>query len=409
MDNKEYKVKPICKKGITQKEAKKITKQGLLKGVLDNYTYKEMKKEAELKRIYTSTLDLLYNICNVGRICMFNNITISSRNNPGNFSKSISTLSELANQIDELSKDNKLPYGYVVEQIYSVVTNRSEIHTVGYNLVLFFLKIFKILGVSYDSTKTKLLFRKTGGLIYMISYNHRFTFKPQTEPFKNLTMYISDKMITKDGKEKSNLFKNVCPYDPYMVTIDTVDEWKDLPDWRKIKFRDNGCFDLLFLIKTITNNLNENRHTNPFPIFPNNPFTRKDFTIEDLKIIKQSIIDNFISVSPGLITFLDTDSLWTNDSDWQLNLLYLYKTNLRYMLIPTVIDENEFPTCVGLWAAKSSKTLQVEKLIRLFLDTNDLKYLSDLKGHTLPNMADNKFYFHIPEWTVEFALPLEIT
>ena len=36
-----------------------------------------------------------------------------------------------------------------------------------------------------------------------------------------------------------------------MVSNDSVDEWKELDDWRKVKLSDKfTCFDLFFLIKT---------------------------------------------------------------------------------------------------------------------------------------------------------------
>ena len=57
--------------------------------------------------IYKNTIDVLYEICNTGRICYFNQITSHNTNNSSIFEKSIQALSDLSVKLERLNNTEK--------------------------------------------------------------------------------------------------------------------------------------------------------------------------------------------------------------------------------------------------------------------------------------------------------------
>ena len=141
---------------------------------------------------------------------------------------------------------------------------------------------------------------------YIVSREHRFTPDPTESWTKNLLQDILKKLYTSDSFDKklSKYYDDNCEYPAYMVTYDSLDEWKELSEWRKIRLGDKfNCFDLLYLIKTITNNLNVAKNNNPYPTYPTNPFTQKIFTKQQLRHLKHMCNDNFILLNNPLKVF----------------------------------------------------------------------------------------------------------
>ena len=361
--------------------------------------YFEILKINKLKssKIFKDTLGVLYKVCDTGRICYFNNIFNHSTDNSSTFTKSINALSELSQELEKLSEEQKQPYEFVFKKIESANMGTTCIHGVGTSLIQFFIQEFHSLKIPYDSTKTKLYFVKKSKSIMFISYEHRHTLNtknfPNSRIYKTMESNVKNNMLSKDRKEKSKMFEDVCIYDAFMVTNDSLEEWGELPDWRKIMFSDNSCYDLFYLIKIITNNLNNTKNNNPYPIFPYNPFTRQDFTTEDLLFIKQLLEDNFIITSETFNVFFKSDLLH-NSTRWRNKVLTHFETNLRFMRLNNIVDGNL--QCIGVWMAKSTPIIEEEKYILKYLRTADPRTLQELKKWDNAIIPE-KYYFELKD------------
>merc|ERR1711966_139620 len=118
--------------------------------------------------------DGLYEICNTGRICYFNQITSHNTNNSSIFEKSIQALSDLSVKLERLNNTEKKAYKFVIDKVKSANEGNMCIHGIGLNLIEFFINEFIKLDLVYDVNKTELYFIKQNNKIFFISYEHRF-------------------------------------------------------------------------------------------------------------------------------------------------------------------------------------------------------------------------------------------
>ena len=149
------------------------------------------------------------------------------------------------------------------------------------------------------------------------------------------------------------IFENKCNFEPFLVTTESLDSWLELEDWRKVIFKDNSCFDLFFLIKNMTTDLNNAKSNNPLPRYPLNPFTQKVYSNDELSHIRSLCNDNYVNLNPVLNLFLSDSANWNNNSNWSNRFIdYLENKNLRFVRLNNILG-NELH-CIGYWDKKNT-------------------------------------------------------
>lgn len=380
---------------FTTKDIEEINNKELKK-VVKAYFDKKNTEHNDVIDVLYKNLHTLHIIAFAGRVCYFNQISSREAQTSAPFENSINALNILMTEIEKLNDhDQKVflslydtsPITTLKKSIVDANNGAVCIHGVGVNLIFVFIKYFMLLEqkykVVYDNTFTGLYFVNKNKQILFMSSSNWFTPDPNTNYYKglfgkvnwnmksNLIMGIKD--IAKKGK--SEIFENTCINDSFLATIDSADNWKDIPEWQKIKHEDNSCFDIFFLIKIMISNLNESKNNNPYPQFPNNPFTRKIFLPSDFLSLKRLIQDNYITIAPSLQIFLDSPELWENVPNWSNKLMTKFERTLRFKRLNTIIDVNDV-NITGFWVLKTDPVSRNEGLI--------LRYLNDFDATVLP-------------------------
>lgn len=166
----------------------------------------------------------------------------------------------------------------------------------------------------YDPNLTRIVFKTDGKWEHM-------TKRDKTGYINSIhTIHPTTSLFTSSVIES----KNEC----YMATLDTCDDWDHVDQWRIMKTRDGYVFDFYFLLKTITNQLNEIKNGNAFPVYPTNPFTNIPFTRELLMALKSRIKENDVAVAAVLTVFLRNPDPRPMD-DW---IVQFEAAGLRYYL-----------------------------------------------------------------------------
>jgi len=365
--------------------------------------YFKMKDDVEKKKalVYLKTIDVLHEVCNTGRICYYNNITSWDKDDSSTFDRSIEALSNISNMLtNKLSKTEKTAYAKVIQIVDDANKGNLCIHGAGSKLMIFALEMFsKLPDVYYDTYKTNLSIEKTyinkKEFYYIVSREHRFTPDPANSWTTETLQGWLRKIGISDSLEKdlSKYYDNNCEYPAYMVTDDALDEWGELFEWRKIRLGDKfNCFDILYLIKSITNNLNVAKNNNPYPTYPTNPFTQKIFTKQQLRHLKHMCDDNFILLNNPLKIFLNNPELWVSSVDgrWRDRLLdKLEDEKLRFVRKNNIIDGEL--QCNGAWHLDTTPTSDIERTINRYLNSADPQYIDQLRR--LPNEVINDAYY----------------
>ena len=386
-----------------------LSKHEGIKTALKAYFKKKEEEKMGDNIICKKTLDLLFEVCNTGRTCYFNNIVSHEKSDSSYFDRSIIALANLSEQLNKLSTKDKKAYATVFTKVDQANKGEVCIHGIGTSLMKFFIASFLQLdSVRYDSTKTGLIFAKgrfngeKSPSVYFISNEHRFTLHPHRPGLKEwqplLHKFIKIPSVEPLMREvlfnqKSIVYDNTCDYEPYLVTDESLDDWIELPDWRKIKF-DKQCFDLMFLIKTITNDLNIAKNNNPFPKYPTNPFTQKIFTQNQLKHIKHLCEDNWIELNNPLKLLLNTPALLLDSKNdtWQNNFIdTMERNNMRFVRKINIVDGALL--CTGEWNKRSTIVSSNERLIINYLNTADQSVLNSLKRKK-NEVTPNDYYYN---------------
>ena len=381
---------------LTEKEIDVVLKNHpKLLGKIRKYFQDKMKQQDDKKKIFEQTIDILYAVGNTGRICYFNNLISSETNNPSIFQRSIQSLQELSEKIDTLPQKQKSAYDCVVSWIESTNNGRMCIRGVGIRLLRYFIGSFNTTDVKYNPVKIGLYFKKINNSIFFYSNEHRFTITPQhmknilIGSFYDVVQNVKKDMIT-ETSEKSEMYEQVCEYDPFMVTEDALDKWQDLPDWRKIRFDQKYCFDMFYLIKIMTDNLNNTKNNNPYPKFPTNPFTQKPFEIEEIEHLYFLTKDNSIDVNPPLHIFFNNPELWKNTKNWSEKFIEKMENKKRFVRLLNFVG-NELH-CHGMWHNKNRPMSSSEKKINEFLTgSRSIQSLRELPTETVPE----KYYYRV--------------
>lgn len=402
-----------------------------LVGLLNNY-FAEKEKEAERNNdVIYKNIDVLYKIADTGRICYFDNSTNHEENDSSTFAYSAEALSDLAEMIEKLTESDKKIFknlkaisSTVADLLKSANEGTSCIHGIGTGLIWIFIQHFNSLiskypEIIYDPLKTGLYFISDKGGITLVNSETRLKVNTSTcyyrEHFKSNMNKANKKLlwdmnkISKEGL--STVYKEKCPNDPDMSTLQSLDKWEELEEWRKFRTEDGYCFDLLYLIKVVTDQINTEKMTNPYPRYPFNPFTFTKLTVKDLLKLKRQITNNYLIVASPLLKFLfNPEILWYNGPDdvrwtdefFKNALIKLFETDMRYRrefkdkihfsIEYDVEIVNELPL-TGFWCSKNTPISNEEnfalELINdptvLFNIIPDLKErLKKIKVYTLP-------------------------
>ena len=374
-------------------DEKYIKEHPELHKLVKEYFIKLKKEQSNFTTIYKNTIDVLYEICNTGRICYFNQITSHNTNNSSIFEKSIQALSDLSVKLERLNNTEKKAYKFVIDKVKSANEGNMCIHGIGLNLIEFFINEFIKLDLVYDVNKTELYFIKQDNKIFFISYEHRFYLNQtrSTHSIIKTIKKVKDNMLSKKRDEKSKLFEKKCNFEPFLVTTESLDSWLELEDWRKVIFKDNSCFDLFFLIKNMTTDLNNAKSNNPLPRYPLNPFTQKVYSNDELSHIRSLCNDNFVNLNPALDLFLSDSANWNNNSTWSNNFIdYLENKNLRFVRLNNILG-NELH-CIGYWDKKNTPHSKTERLILDYINNLKFNNLNILKKINNENVPDNYYY-----------------
>jgi len=347
----------------------------LLKKVKE-YFEGEIAKQKQYNTIFEKNIDVLYTVGHAGKTCYFNNLRSWERQDSSLFQRSIESLQVLSEKLSKLKSNERIAFNDVKKFVDSANRGEMCIHGVGLRLINLFVKYFSRLNnVNYDPFKTGLYFYKSPkNDILLGSTEHRFSPVSRRIAQNNPDLHINLKklntikpdMIT-ERNEKNKHYKEMCNYEPYLVTENTLDEWSELSDWRKIMFGSNMCFDVLYLVKVITDNLNNAKNNNPDPKFPTNPFTQSHFTQDEIKLIKYTVEDNFIKINPALDCFISNPEFWVHSANWKDRLISKLDVKNRFVRLNNIIGGELH--CHGMWNLHSTIVNPVERHILNYLNT----------------------------------------
>jgi hypothetical protein len=121
--------------------------------------------------------------------------------------------------------------------------------------------------------------------------------------------------------------KNEC----FLATLESLDTWKELEPWRYIETEDGYAFDLLFLVKLITNQLNEIKCGNPFPLRPFNPFTGEPFSKAFLNRTYERLVLNTVRTCLMLRLYLSGVMLREEFKNQYDRVEFFQSQGLRYV------------------------------------------------------------------------------
>ena len=195
--------------------------------------------------------------------------------------------------------------------------------------------------------------------------------------------------------ESSSLFKradltegavsNEC----YLSTRDTLDSWIELPPWRLLITEDKYAFDLYYLVKLVTNQINEIKGGNPFPVCPFNPFTGNAFSSEFLAKVQERLHRNRINVSRALqiVLTLATSASASASPPWDHYAMVneFTASGLRFV--------KEFDVqLMGYWAEGDTPSTFVEDVIIPILETPGM-VVESIDMFTVPFLQPESYYY----------------
>lgn len=396
-----------------------------LHDALSAFFEKQRQQRDDEAEIVYNDMDILYEIGKAGRICYFDQISSFEAENTGSFEYSVEALVNLVSEISSLPQKLQDVFYNLrssntaakLRQLIDDANNgRSCIHGVGLALIKLFATYFNAIearhkNVKYDPLRTGLIFfvdKSRVGFqnmecrLYINTLDFYYTNLINQFPTytKSSSLYWERKRTYK--KMGLSLTFLTCSNQSDYSTLDSKDSWSDVDDWRKISIYENSqkyCFDILFLIKTITNQLNTQKNANPYPVYPANPFTRHEIRMKDLTNIRRRISINYIKISDSLAKFLyNPESLWSDDAvyvnsnRWRDTFVNVYERDMRFVRLLNSY-ENDTLEITGYWANKNTVMTQEERTVLIFLDnpgdTGALRQLKSLRPHVLPD----SYYF----------------
>lgn len=389
-----------------------LKKSPELTRLLKEYFDEHQKKIISEIDILHKHIDVLYKICDTGRICYFDNSTSTEQVDSSTFAYSIRALTELSEMINALPLEdrnifNNLKVG--LSSLSDIIKSANEgtacIHGIGKNLIeifiVKFISLYDKYKIDYDPNKSGLYFIKDRSNVNMYNRETRLIINTNNyyyeQQFKNIFKRIKDKqssMIWTLKKIREQGLSSIysadppqgCPNDSDISTLNALDKWSELEDWRKFRTEDGFCFDLLYLIRVLTDQLNTTSMTNPYPKYPTNIFTNKKLSNGDLLKLRIQISNNYLTVAPPLLKFLyNPEILWTdiNIQDWRTRIIELFEKDMRYRREFNSFENGDLSlTC--MWIEKNTRPVESEIRILRYLENANENELRNLRQYTIP-------------------------
>lgn len=146
------------------------------------------------------------------------------------------------------------------------------------------------------------------------------------------------------------------------------DSWQSVPQENRIELN-NKWWDINMLVDLFSNQLTSSELENPKPMYPHDPFTRKNFKPCELEIFKKKCKQLDIDIYIGLIEFLNLNLKKIYKEEYgtsnKISLLIVNELskNLRYRLVN---DFNSQNCHNGVWVKKESEYSFFENLYKLY-------------------------------------------
>ena len=146
------------------------------------------------------------------------------------------------------------------------------------------------------------------------------------------------------------------------------DSWKDVPK----KFRvilNNKYWDVRMLIDIFSNQLISCEMENPRPSYLHDPFTRRNFTPDELCIFASKCRDLSLKIYVGLAIFLKSNlkkiykQEYATSQEMSYAIVQILSKKLRYKIIN---NKNSQDCYTGYWVKKSENFSDFEKLYKYY-------------------------------------------
>lgn len=349
--------------------------------------------------ILYENIDILFGICNIGRILLFDTSEY--------YIRSKQALIVFLNQLKNTDCNVEAQYMRLVAYsnntlqriiVSLVYDNPHTIRALGIDLISIFVRYFTQLErqydhLQYDISKTKTFFVKQNKHIVIQDIHVPYEMddvckncetKLKIKPY--LHKYNSSIFEKIQNEENMYTFYTHTSFtEPYMVTLNTESNWSDIPIWRIISLNDHYYFDIFFLLKTMFYQLNSSDFNNPRPTFPFNPFTKERINKKKLYSIQYlwKVIHHNLPPKNNVLTcFLNNDFLWNVQEYFIWTEIFFQKLseNLRWKRIQNLDSQNNFQ---GFWIDKHEPLNNIEKLIQKWLDTNNKNIHQKIIKHEL--------------------------
>lgn len=349
--------------------------------------------------LIVKNIDILYSICNLGRILIFNEKSETNNKTKTNILLFIEKFyHQPQNVIYEYLKFNSNSKKSL-EQILNNYDDNINSYLTGLELLSIFIKYFLVIEnlfhVNYDIPKTRLiLYMKKKKLkifdTHIVDYIEVLDFMQLKKKEFSSSLFNAHKNI-------SNMYDYYiinAIVDPYIVTLNTVNSWYDVPLWRIICLENFYYFDFCFLIKAIYYQLNSSNYNNPQPTYPCNPFTKQNISIEKLHSIKflwNMIHKNLNPKNNCFNVFIQNYDLWFLDSDisWKNLIISKFNESLRWRRIQNIDSQNNFQ---GIWVDKYEEKSDIELLIQNWLNTNNKRIYREIIKYDFYTISNSNIW-----------------
>jgi len=201
----------------------------------------------------------------------------------------------------------------------------------------------------------------------------------------NLTDEMNDKIIDKylniiveNFNKKYEEFSNELDVNSNYTLMGINDTWIEIPIMHRF-YLDKLWWDIRTLMKTFTIQLNQSELSNPYPIYPENPFNRNRISVSELLQFKKQIeliknIDNSVKIHISLEIFLNLPEKMLNKirnetNQYKLSTEIITQLNnyLRYKMINNKDSQGRFSGC---WVLKGTPITPFEKCYKECLAAN---------------------------------------
>lgn len=353
----------------------------------------ESKSPSHIEEILNRRIDILYLVGEVGNVCYFNQLA-------SDFELSEYT-GEAINKLDMAMRE------LTDEEKNAFASLGVDVTSVGEDLINAFVK--GITRISHNESSLNPASFLQSKLCFYLDNRDRVNLRSLDSRLKALIPNNSIILPSptsnivlkqKNSKETQTITKTQYLNESMYATLDTLDDWAELDDWRKIETHDHYCFDILFLIKYSTDQLNTCKNTNPYPAYPSNPFTRGIFSSRDLLKLRRSILRNQIKISRVLQDFLFMEELWTEDGAfsqtdaWKDIFIEEMEKNLRYARICTGIESRRELCISGYWVKVTQPYSRQELLIDNYLETLNHTYQRMIAKTKIERIPEH-YYFKL--------------